>query len=378
MVIFGIKIDNYCGFSEFAADFSYPKKIVNSSLGDEHLEGYEKMRYRKINILSGANASGKTSFGKVLNAVFVLIGNKNPSMLQSLIASRSRDAEIEMDFHIGSKFIYRINIKCEGVTNPEQDSRVLMCIRYVPLRKEDTYEKCSERLSAIPLDYTDFDGSALAQFGYFGWNFTFTDQSNSFKSALLDSDLNFLFRITDAVLRTLDPSISEIIPVDDKNAPKAFILKFKDSDAVVITNEGTIMDPRHVLSKGTEKGLEIISLISSVLEHKNGFYYCDEKFSYIQSDVEKAILSVLIDHIRSGEQLFFTTHNLDLMDMDLPKHSFSFFRKDTQLGKSPIQLIHADEYIKKNNVSLRNAVENDLFNSTPDISRIFDLNSLAE
>lgn len=378
MVIFSIKIDNYCGFHGFHANFSYPKKIVNSSIENEYLEGYERLRYRKINILAGANASGKTSFGKVLNAVFSLLGNKNPSFLVSLIAQKSKDAEIELDFNFGDRFMYRVNILCTGVEDKEAETPVNMCIRYVPLLKSDTYEKCAERLDKKELKYTAFDGSQLAAFSYFGWNFTFTDSKESFKSALLDSDLSFLFEITKAVLMTLDPSIEAIIPVDKNNAPNAFIIRFKNSDAVVITNEGKFVDPRRVLSKGTEKGLEIVSFMAAVMEHKNGFYYCDELFSYIQSDVEKAILSVLVDHIKQGEQMFFTTHNLDLLDLDLPKHSFSFFRKDVDSSEETIQLIHADEYIKKNNVSLRNAVNNDLFNSSPDISGIYELGTLAE
>lgn len=39
-----------------------------------------------------------------------------------------------------------------------------------------------------------------------------------------------------------------------------------------------------------------------------GFYYCDEKFSYIHSDVEKAILSLMIQRLNDNDQLFFTTH----------------------------------------------------------------------
>lgn len=67
-------------------------------------------------------------------------------------------------------------------------------------------------------------------------------------------------------------------------------------------------------------------------------------------------------------QLFFTTHNLNLLEMDLPVHSFTFLRKD-----STIEPIYPKDLIKKNDISLRNAVRNDVFNMAPDIGKILSL-----
>ena len=58
--------------------------------------------------------------------------------------------------------------------------------------------------------------------------------------------------------------------------------------------------------------------------------------------------------------------------------SINEIRKKADSSEETIQLIHADEYIKKNNVSLRNAVNNDLFNSSPDVSGIYELGTSAE
>ena len=52
--------------------------------------------------------------------------------------------------------------------------------------------------------------------------------------------------------------------------------------------------------------------------------------------------------------------------MGLPVHSFTFLRK------APfIVVIYPSDIIKKNTVSLRNAVENDIFNIAPDTSPIY-------
>lgn len=77
----------------------------------------------------------------------------------------------------------------------------------------------------------------------------------------------------------------------------------------------------------------------------------------------------------SDEQLFFTTHNLDVLDMEFPLHSFAFMRRD-EFGNYPPSCVFASEYIKKNNVSLRAEVENDIFSASPDVSEIFRINEM--
>lgn len=36
----------------------------------------------------------------------------------------------------------------------------------------------------------------------------------------------------------------------------------------------------------------------------------------------------MIDKLTDRKQLFFTTHNTEILDMQLPKHTFSFLKKD--------------------------------------------------
>lgn len=97
----------------------------------------------------------------------------------------------------------------------------------------------------------------------------------------------------------------------------------------VIIQEGSIVN-ESILSSGTKAGLEIARIVGSILTNRNQFYYCDEKFSYVHSDIEKAFLSIMIDKLGENEQLFFTTHNMDILDLTLPKHSFIFIMKRCQ------------------------------------------------
>ena len=58
-----LKLDNLCAFRNFYVNFSYPKKIVNSYIENEHLEGMSNFRYKKVNIIMGSNAIG---YAKIL------------------------------------------------------------------------------------------------------------------------------------------------------------------------------------------------------------------------------------------------------------------------------------------------------------------------
>ena len=70
MVILNIKLDNFLLFNDFTMNLSYPKKPVNSSIVDEHLADRPNFRYKKLIVLMGANATGKTALGKILMGMF--------------------------------------------------------------------------------------------------------------------------------------------------------------------------------------------------------------------------------------------------------------------------------------------------------------------
>ena len=142
------------------------------------------------------------------------------------------------------------------------------------------------------------------------------------------------------------------------------------SNRSVIIQDGEIFKTEQ-LSSGTKAGVEIALVVSALMQNKYSFYYCDEKFSYIHSDIEKAVLSLMVDYVRPNGQLFFTSHNTDILDVNLPKHSFTFLRKDVSNIECPITCIDAAALLKRNTDSLKSAVDNDMFSSAPEVDTIY-------
>lgn len=134
--------------------------------------------------------------------------------------------------------------------------------------------------------------------------------------------LKIYITVLEKTLKALDPSIEKVEELNDID--DSYVIRMKSKN--VIIQEGSIVN-ESILSSGTKAGLEIARIVGSILTNRNQFYYCDEKFSYVHSDIEKAFLSIMIDKLGENEQLFFTTHNMDILDLTLPKHSFIFMKK---------------------------------------------------
>jgi hypothetical protein len=174
-------------------------------------------------------------------------------------------------------------------------------------------------------------------------------------------------------LKSLDPRIIGVTKVDEAvRTNRTYIVQYPNCSAII--RNGTVIDSQ-ILSSGTVDGIGVANMITSMKLNDVSFYYCDEKFAHIHSEAERAFLSVFIDLLGPDRQLFYTTHNSDILDMDLPKHSFAFMRRD-ELDENKISCVYASAYLKKNTDSLKNAVENDLFSSAPNVDQIIGIKDI--
>lgn len=368
MVLMNVKLNNFLIFNDFELCTSYPKKIVNSGIGEEHLTGFPNFRYKKLIILMGPNASGKTAFGRIILSIFNFIKYKEPGRITYLIEDVFADASFTVDLAFPEGELWRINaIIHPSPTAEYRIEDIEVSVRKTKILAYDNYEKCSERLSIQPEEIDSNYISTLELVPKFSWGFEFSmglGRPKNFNSKVY---LNVLKQ----TLMTLDPRIEDVISTDADD--EMTIIKYNHFS--VIMKDGEVVAGKQILSQGTLEGIGIACLIAGMKTHFSDFYYCDEKFSHIYADAEKAFLSLLIDLIGADEQLFITTHNLEILDMNIPKHSFAFLRRDVH-DNNHISCVFASDYLKKNTESLKNAVENDVFSSAPDLSGIYKLKDI--
>lgn len=367
MVVLDVCLDNFYAFKNFHMNLTYPKKIVGSSIKEEHLADHTNFRYKKVNLIMGANASGKTTFGHALMNIFNFISKKNHTFITRAINDCGKEASFTLDMASGNSMFYRVACKIaprEG--NGYSTENVGLEVRQVKILRKDSYKTCVERIEAEPYSPEESYVKELEKIESLDWMFVYPDDAKRIRH-LPERNETFRF-VLEGVLQALDPSIEQVEL--SKDVENAYVIRCQNKS--VILQDGEHFDT-DVLSSGTKAGVAIARVVSSMIQNHYTFYYCDEKFPYIHSDIEKAILSVMIQYLQPNAQLFFTTHNTDILDMTLPKHAFTFLRKDVDDAECPITCIDASALLKRSTDSLKNAVENDLFSSAPAMDRIYEI-----
>ncbi len=365
MILMDMKVDNLYALNDFHMNMSYPKKIVNSSIPNEFLEDRKNFRYKKLNIIMGSNATGKTSIGKLLMSFTNYMSDKVYTRFFALIDDVTRPAYLSLDFVLKEPILYRFEMhimpkSSDEYTKDDINIKLIMA----KINANDNYEVCVERI-----DKGAFKEVSVEDIDLGGWFFTYPfDASGKTKTySIMDNDGRYL-NVLKKVMTTLDPSIKDIKKIEDVENTYVIYLSNKE----VIIKDGEIQGTNY-LSSGTKEGIELAYIIASMNFGYHEFHYCDEMFSYINSDIEKAIISVIIDKLSDRKQVFFTTHNSDVLDMNIPKHSFTFLKRRIIDGVPKTEAVYASDYLKRNTDSLKNAVENDLFCTAPDLNKIFDI-----
>ncbi|MEG2298788.1 MAG: ATP-binding protein [Anaerovoracaceae bacterium] len=365
MVIMNIEMDNIYLFKNFKMNMSYPKKIVNSSIENEFLTGRENFRYKKVNVLMGPNASGKTTLGKALLGICRFLLRRESGRLLEIIRDYEKPSIFSMDFvnsENGKYKMYRLNMEMKVNSTEPPIVKTLAQLRETDITIRDSYESCCKKIEKEEKKLNTEIDAQLDKIIYLGWLFSFTSEADAATHCAKEDSYE---KILEYTLKTLDSSIVGVEKL--KEVENSYVIKYPDQD--IIIQDGEVVK-NNILSSGTREGLDIAYFIAGMQRAKDSLFYCDEKFSHVHSDIEKECLSLMIDSLSGDGQLFFTTHNIGVLDMNLPHHTFTFMGKEKDGDDSYIKCAYADDYLKRHTDSLKNAVANDLFSMAPDLNYI--------
>ena len=358
MIIMDVKLNHIYGFDDFHISFTYPRKLSVSLIGSEALEGRERFRYKKAVILMGSNATGKTSLGRALLKIFSSLKESNEAILRELYSGRI-PAEFQVDFVNEGFTLHRF---C-GIIDEENIN-----IRYfsAEIGEMDSYEMTVQKLVDRTEEINGNFKVLKKTVGNLDFRFAYPEIEKSLR--VDDVKKTALLKTLRAVIGTLDPTLSDVSIA--KDLKESFVIRRRGQE--IIIQDGKLLN-RDVLSSGTAEGIDVAVFLASMLSDRQCFYYCDEHFSYIQSDIEKRIFSLMVGRLKSNEQLIFTTHNSDMLELNLPKHTFAFLRKEIDDGEYKVYATFASDILKRNTDSVRCALENDVFGSLPDDSLLDEL-----
>lgn len=364
MIIMDIKVNNFLAFNNFHMNLAFSKEDENSLITPEAFKDRPNFCYKKVAIINGSNSSGKTTFGVLLGSVFNFISKRDVTYLKSAIGDKSKKAYLSMDLIVEKYKLQRLEVKISH-TKSEIELRVLETL----IAKDDSYYTCVDRLNQMKTEYTSDVESALAKLSPLHWMVLPKEFNSIYKSDICKNRELFI-DVLNKVMKTLDPSIVSV-----KDSDGNICINFYNRQLILKDENSKV---GYLLSTGTKEGITISLILSEIINNYYGFYYCDEKFSCIDSDIEISILIAMISNLAEGSQLFFTTHNKELLSLKLPKHSFYFLKKELCDYCYSISISSAEEVLNSYSkpfcdVSIYDAATNDYFSSVPETNLITDL-----
>ena len=372
MIIAKMYLDNVYAFKDFDISSVYPKKLVNAPLDGEYLQDYPNFRYKKLNIIIGSNATGKTSLGRTILHMCLFLKTKESKPLFDLVCDKTKQSRIVFDYVLKTDDYYlnRADVIIDKVEEKEEQ-KILMRFYSTKLQKNDSYETAAARFDN-DVQYKDYlECLTDVEFGSYNFSFPLTEENYDYIHCQFEKEDQEEFRqVLLPVLSTLDPSIKDVIvssEVDD-----TYIIVPENGEKFYVSNNAKISSIER-LSSGTKYGFNIAATLFAMKKHLNGFYYIDEQFSYTNSEIEIAILNLMVSYLGDGEQLFFTSHNVELLSLNYPNHTFTFLKKVAVNNKNIIEEVNAASLEKRNNVNIKNLYDNDFFGVHPNLEKIYEL-----
>lgn len=399
MIFTRLKIDNLFCFKETVLDLTYPRKIKDSTIDHEYLEHAPNFRFKRLCIISGANASGKSSFSEVLLRIINVLCKENAytSLLDLEAAIPDLPAIIEAEFVLPTER----TLYFRQITLTIHQGDVSFDYVKVPILKNDSVQVCRDKILKVLANesvrnavrivhhsddlainhwkqlYADLNINDKAHQQV--WGFA---QSNIYSES---SDARYIEQqnhqsykdILLAILKTFDPSIDRITASHDEESGTVteYTIHFINKKFCKLDVDGTVDDKyARLLSMGTYQGITVAGFVYFILKmmqnpKASGTFFLDEKMSYSHSEVEKAIVNLIAQKINRHSQFFFTTHNYDILEMDFPFHSFVFVKKENHGS----EFIWADEVCNKNDRNVLPFVKANYFNTIPDTYLLDDL-----
>mgnify|MGYP003864899633 CR=1 FL=1 len=369
-------------FKDTVVDFTYPKKLINSTIEGEFLEDFPHIKYKKVCIFTGSNASGKTALAKMMCAINNYLDGR--SLENELLKLDDKICDIEENASFSVTFITpetEFIHKLEATFN--KGGLLTEKYKKQKLKKSYSLQRTLAELNLKEMDFyydktkenhgiehpqfksvASIRGILIFDSNYWTYSFDEYGYKHSIEST---SDLKLL----ETILMAFDPSIKAVLPIAESSNDSC-IVKFSNGDEIIISN-GEVKNTGR-LSSGTLESITIANFIDEIIKSSRdnpygSIFFMDEKMAHAHSEMEQSILNLAINKLGKNSQLFYTTHNYDMLAMNLPTHSYVFLKKDQFT-----EIIQPEkEGYTQNDRSLLSYVKNDVFGTLPNTSLIDDL-----
>ena len=386
MVILSVSFDNIYMFNDFYLDFTYSRMINNTISENDKLFPNSRINVRKNMILMGGNAAGKTTFGKLLCAINTFIAGSEISSkdlnLFNAVFDKNKSAKFIIEFVV-EKMAYRF--ECVFNSTEILQEKLSKC----PVRSSYNIQKLREALQvAKPLEYTlpvleqNVETKKIKPF----YSMLLKKSENKELFATLSNNIGFHYsfsnfaeqsnampivitiKLLNKILPQIDNSIKMVVgmsPNDDSIVNNTYIIVFNNGDQLTIPDGDLNKADKNRLSHGTYETLMFLSVLDEIESEQGNIIFVDEKLAHIHSELEAYLIRRAFLSNRNS-QIFITSHNNELLDLNIPYNAFMLFVRKQGYN----QAFFISDTFNKNDRSLRNYYENDYFDVLPDYSSL--------
>ena len=384
MVILRVACDNLYMFRNFELDLTYERKLIHPLAKDDVLFEGSRIKVRKNLIVMGANASGKTTFGKLLCMILNFIRGRSLDdeyfNLPKVQYDKARDATFEIEFAVGGTAylleaaFHNFNLQREAVYKQK-------------IFPSYNIQKLRDKLkSSEPVEIFDADDKNM-NLGFKSYAFSVA-KPNKFDESVRKPSFWFMFsepisnskiytskvdvEFLDKLIPQIDNSVRSVkrLQVEGNGeATNSYQISFNNDEKLTVVN-GDLNTCGHRLSHGTFETIDFVSSLGALMHGRASIFYIDEQLSHMHPELESYLARQAFYQKPKDAQLFFTTHDTELFDLNVPSTAYILFRRNSD-GFN--EAICVSDRFNKNDRSLRNYYENDYFGVIPDYGVLDEL-----
>lgn len=389
MKILELNITGMYQFENCNFKFYTNRQSKNIYLEDTNNYGVSKIYPKDINLIIGGNASGKTTLLKSLVIIERILSGERLSLEEVGI--------FKDDFAISIKYLKNKDANADYIFEYKvsgQRSLISEELSYAEFKRGELITKEITRNKVKSSKYNCLSCIAKSTFRQGNAKKLQSKIMNkkigeeNYELIKVAKDFKYIFsriehkdaQVAEAKERIPESVLSQFICAIDRSIHKveytdgdsmSFNIEFNDGQDLLV-DYYKLSDLEWRLSYGTVDAIQFFFKLYEILEGGYNTIYIDEELSHIQSELEKVLFLSLIQNLPNDAQLFFTTHNTELLKIDLPVSCYTILSEDKE-GKTVVT--NVEDYIKNKNDrnSLFNYIRSNYFSTEKYYDELFDI-----
>lgn len=384
MIFLSLYADNVYMFRNFYLDFTVPRRSAHFLSQDDALFDGASINVRKKLLILGGNASGKTTFGRLLCAVQnYLIGREMNAYINPIDKRyvQSRPGVIRVEFAIGNVAFF---VECEF----DDHGIIRECMRKTDIFPTYSISKLRKKLAeSEPIDMynkSESDNVSIAGSLEMTSNILFKPDNKEYLDLFRrESSFSYVFSnyasgqnsqklhvtqdMLNKIMPHIDNSVDRIVALkseDPKIVSHSYMIVFKNGSQLTIPDGDLKKADSIRLSHGTYEILQFLNFITDLKNNPDMTAFADEQLPHSHIEMEAYFVMKALLVKRKG-QMFYTTHNSELLSLNIPPQMVLLFRRNDD-GFN--EAIYVSERLKKNDRSIKGYYDNDFFGVMPDYS----------